>query len=159
MNWLSVKVVDLKKSQLTSMVEGVKTTITPKINLLRLNDFVCNSFFETTTFITFTLTFQSNNLTYHKPYTKKQQTLYQLIKYLHEVEGLGYRKISQKMNSWGIPTIRGKKWFPQSVFSVLKRKHQRDMRVEQVRNKHFPTKISKMKVVYYILLINQTFLL
>jgi len=98
----------------------------------------------------FSIEIQSNNLTYHKPYTKKQQTLYQLINHLHEIEGLGYRKISQKMNSWGIPTIRGKKWFPQSVYSVLKRKHQRDMRIEQVRNKHFPTKISKMKVTYHI---------
>ena len=115
----------------------------------QLNDFVCNSFFETTTFITFTLTFQSNNLTYHKPYTKKQQINYKLIKHLHEVEGLGYRRISQKMNSWGISTIRGKKWFPQSVFSVLKRKHQRDMRIEKIRSKEFPTKISKMKVTYY----------
>ena len=121
-----------------------------ELNQSLLNDFVCNSFFETTTFITFTLTFQSNNLTYHKPYTKKQQTLYQLIKYLHEVEGLGYRKISQKMNSWGIPTIRGKKWFPQSVHSVLKRKHQRDMRIEELRNKEFPIKISKMTLEYLI---------
>ena len=128
---------------------GGKSNSLFELNQSLLNDFVCNSFFETTTFITFTVTFQSNNLTYHKPYTKKQQTLYQLINHLHEIEGLGYRKISQKMNQWGIPTVRGKKWFPQSVFSVLKRKHQRDMRVEQVRNKHFPTKISKMKVVYY----------
>ena len=35
---------------------------------------------------------------------------------LHEVEGLGYRKISKKMNSWGIPTVRGKKWFHNRCF-------------------------------------------
>jgi hypothetical protein len=98
----------------------------------------------------FTVEIQSNNLTHHQTYTKKQQTLYQLIKYLHEVEGLGYRKISQKMNSWGILTVRGKKWFPQSVHSVLKRKHQRDMRIEELRNKEFPIKISKMTLEYLI---------
>ena len=97
----------------------------------------------------FTVEIQSNNLTHHQTYTKKQQILYQLIKYLHEVEGLGYRKISQKMNSWGIPTVRDNKWFPQSVFSILKRKYQRDMRIEELRNKEFPIKMSKMKVVYY----------
>ena len=114
----------------------------------RVDSYV-NVFETTTPFLEFSIEFQSNNLTYHKPYTKKQQILYQLIKYLHEVEGLGYRKISQKMNSWGIPTVRDNKWFPQSVFSILKRKHQRDMRIEELRNKEFPIKMSKMKVVYY----------
>ena len=69
--------------------------------------------------------------------------VYLLIKYLHEKEGLGYRKISQKLNSWGIKTHRGKEWFNTSVFSVLKRKHQRDMRVETVREKEYPVRISK----------------
>ena len=58
--------------------------------------------------------------------------VYLLIKYLHEEEGLGYRKISQKLNSWGIKTQRGKKWLNTSVFSVLKRKHQRDLRLETI---------------------------
>jgi hypothetical protein len=114
-----------------------------------LNNLGCSSLEGTIPHLQFSIEIQSNNLTYHKPYTKKQQINYKLIKYLHEVEGLGYRKISKKMNSWGIPTVRGKKWFPQSVFSVLKRKHQRDMRIDELRNKKFPTKMSKMKVVYY----------
>lgn len=62
------------------------------------------------------------------------------------MEGLGYRKISQKLNSWGIPTHRGKIWYNTSVFSVLKRKHQRDMRIEGVREKEFPLKISKFSL-------------
>ena len=72
--------------------------------------------------------------------------VYLLIKYLHEEEGLGYRKISQNLNSWGIKTQRGKKWFNTSVFSVLKRKHQRDKRVETVREKEYPIKISKFSL-------------
>ena len=70
--------------------------------------------------------------------------VYLLIKYLHEKEGLGYRKISQKLNSWGIKTQRGKEWFNTSVFSVLKRKHQRNVRLETVKEN--PIKVSKFLV-------------
>ena len=75
--------------------------------------------------------------------------VYQLIKYLHDIEGLGYRKISQKLNSWGIPTQRGKTWLNTSVFSVLKRKHQRDARVEELRHRIYPIKIGQMSLKYY----------
>tara|TARA_B100002003_G_C13974885_1_gene471630 strand:+ start:28 stop:381 length:354 start_codon:yes stop_codon:yes gene_type:complete len=111
-----------------------------------LSRIVSNSFSSTTTFLTFSVEIQSNNLTHHQKYTKKQQMVYELIHYLHTKEGLGYRKISQKLNSWGIKTQRGKKWFNTSVFSVLKRKHQRDVRVEKVREKEFPVRISKFKL-------------
>ena len=40
--------------------------------------------------------------------------------------------------------------FSSSVISVLKRKHERDLRIEQIINQHFPTKISKFEVNYYI---------
>ena len=70
--------------------------------------------------------------------------VYQLIKYLHEKEGLGYRKISQKLNSWGIKTQRGKEWFNTSVFSVLKRKDQLDIRLETI--KEDTIKVSKFSL-------------
>jgi len=35
--------------------------------------------------------------------------IYSLIQLLRE-EGLGYRKISYKLNDWGIKTHRGKEW-------------------------------------------------
>ena len=98
----------------------------------------------------FSIEFQSNKLIYQKEYTKRQQVIYVLIKYLHDTEGWGYRKISQWLNQSGIKTHRGKKWFNSSVISVLKRKHQRDLRIQQIRNQHFPTKISKFEVNYYI---------
>ena len=113
---------------------------------LRWSRIVSNSFYSTTTFLTFTVEIHTNNLTTHQRYTKKQQIIYQLIKYLHDIEGLGYRKISHKLNSWGIPTHRGKKWFNNSVFSVLKRKHERDTRIEKVREKKFSLKISKFSL-------------
>ena len=98
----------------------------------------------------FSIEFQSNNLIYHKKYTKRQQIIYVLIKHLHDEEGFGYRNISQWLNKSGIKTHRGKKWFSSSVISVLKRKHERDLMNEQIRNQHFPSKVSKFEVNYYI---------
>jgi len=74
--------------------------------------------------------------------------IYSLILLMKE-EGLGYRRISKKLNEWGIKTHRNKQWFNTSVSSVLKRKHERDVLYDEIRNQHFPTKISKMKLKYY----------
>jgi len=63
--------------------------------------------------------------------------------------GLGYRKISRKLNEMNIKTIRGNTWFNTSVSSVLKRKHERDLRIEEIRNKEYPIKIGKFSVKYY----------
>ena len=98
----------------------------------------------------FSIEFQSNKLIYQKEYTKRQQIIYVLIQHLHDIEGWGYRKISKWLNQSGIKTHTGKKWFSSSVISVLKRKHERDLRNEQIRNQHFPSKISKFEVNYYI---------
>jgi hypothetical protein len=99
----------------------------------------------------FTMEFQSNKLIYQKEYTRRQQIIYLLIHHLHNREGWGYRKISKWLNQSGIKTLRGKNWFSSSVISVLKRKHERDLRIEQIRNQHFPSKVSKFEVKYYIL--------
>ena len=58
-------------------------------------------------------------------------------------EGLGYRRISYKLNDWGIKTHRNKQWFNTSVSSVLKRKHERDVLFDEMRNRNYPAKISK----------------
>jgi hypothetical protein len=55
------------------------------------------------------------------------------------------------MNEWGISTQRGNQWLPQSVHSVLKRKSQRDTRVEDIRNKQYPLKIGKFSITYSLL--------
>ena len=98
----------------------------------------------------FSIEFQSNKLIYHKEYTKRQQIIYLLIHHLHDREGWGYRKISKWLNQSGIKTLRGKNWFSSSVISVLKRKHERDLMNEQIRNQHFPSKVSRFKVKYYV---------
>ena len=78
---------------------------------------------------------------------------YVLIKHLHDIEGWGYRKISKWLNQSGIKTYRGKNWFSSSVIiiSVLMRKHERELMNEKIRNKYFPTKISKIALKYYTL--------
>jgi len=68
---------------------------------------------------------------------------------LMKEEGLGYRRISKKLNQWGIKTHRGCEWFNTSVSSVLKRKHERDVLFDEIRNRHYLTGISKMKLRYY----------
>ena len=115
----------------------------------RWNSFDGCSYSDITPVIEFTAELQSNDLTYHQPYSKRQQITYNLIKHLHDVEGWGYRVIARKMNSWGIKTQRGKTWSNSSVHSVLKRRHQRDVRIEELRNKKYPTKVSRMIIKYY----------
>ena len=97
----------------------------------------------------FSLEISSNNLTFGgKEYTPYQQFLYLLIKCLHD-KGYGYRRIAHKLNAWNVKTTRGKTWFNTSVSSVLKRKHERDVRIQEIRNKEYPIKIGKFSVKYY----------
>ena len=74
--------------------------------------------------------------------------IYCLIQFMKE-EGMGYRKISRKLNQWGIKTHRGKQCFNTSVSSVLKRKHERDVMINEIRDQHYPSKVSKMELKYY----------
>ena len=94
-------------------------------------------FTSTTPVIEFNIQFQSNFLIYDKGYSIQQYMIYSLT-LLMKNEGLGYRRISKKLNQWGIKTHRGKQWFNTSVSYVLKRKHERDDLVNKIRNKHYP---------------------
>ena len=122
-----------------------KKTGTTNSTRLRWNS-GCSYFKNTIPYLEFEIELESNNLTFEREYSKKQDVLYQLIKYLHDEKGFGYRKISHKLNSWGIKTLRGKKWFNTSVYSVLKRRKQREFRIENQRNKRYPVEISKLKL-------------
>ena len=106
-------------------------------------------FTSTVPHLEFSIQFQSNNLIYDKGYIIRQHMIYSLIQLMKE-EGLGYRRISKKLNQWGVKTHRGKEWFNTSVSSILKRKHERDDLVNNIRNKHYPSKVSKMELKYYI---------
>ena len=60
---------------------------------------------------------------------------------------MGYRKISDFLNRSGIKTQRNKSWSNSSVYSVLKRKKERDERIV-FRNKEYPVKMTKLKLKY-----------
>ena len=132
------------------MINSTQFDVQPKL-LNGNGKFSDGTFFETAIpCLEFSIEFQSNKLIYQKEYTKRQQIIYVLIQHLYDREGWGYRKISKWLNQSGIKTHRGKNWFSSSVISVLKRKHERDVRNEQIRNQHFPSKISRFEVNYYI---------
>jgi hypothetical protein len=103
---------------------------------------------DTVPFLEFSIEFQSNNLTYQPKYTKIQHRIHDLIIRLNR-RGFGYRKISQKLNKWGIRTKRNNTWSNSSVYSVLKRKRERDGLTKDTRNIVFPIKISEFKIKYY----------
>ena len=110
---------------------------------------MCSYFENTIPYLEFEIELESNNLTFEREYSKRQIMVYQLIKYLHEEKGLGYRKISNKLNSWGISTPRGKKWFNTSVHSVLKRRNQRNSRIKNQRKKQYPVEVGKFKLNHH----------
>jgi len=62
------------------------------------------------------------------------------------------QKISNWLNKSAILTHKWMNWFSISIIPVLKRKHERELINEQIRNQHFPSKVSKFEVNYYIFL-------
>ena len=96
----------------------------------------------------FTITSKSGDLTYNQPYSKRQQTLHRLISFMNKEEKIGYRTIARKFNAWGIKTTREKTWSSASVHSVLKRKTQREERIEERKKKH-PTKLENFRIEYF----------
>ena len=64
-------------------------------------------------------------------------------------EGFGYRKIATKLNSYGIKTARDTGWTNTKVFFILKRKRQRDERVEELRLRKYPIVFTSFGFKYY----------
>ena len=98
-------------------------------------------------YLCFTVSFRTNKLIYSPKYSKRQECLHTLIKYLHDERGMGYRKISHFLNRCGIKTQRNKTFSNSSVHSILKRKKQRDERMV-FRNKEYPVSMSKMTLEF-----------
>ena len=61
---------------------------------------------------------------------------------------MGYRKISQWLNKSGIKTQREKTFSNSSVHSILKRKKQRDERIESLRNQRYESSMGKMTLEF-----------
>ena len=75
---------------------------------------------ETTTipFITFTYRYKTNDFGYTKELTdNSHQKLHDTISKLKH-EGLGYRKISKKLNEMGIKSVKGKTFYPSLVSNM-----------------------------------------
>lgn len=107
-----------------------------RLNLVRYSGISASSDFARITmhdYLTFKLWCRSNDLTFETDYSKKQFINLKLILCLQE-QGLGYRKIAQKLNEWGIKTVRGNTWFNTSVFSVVKRYGERLERINNREN-------------------------
>ena len=133
-------------STLSNTAEIVENGRPIKLSSLRWNKFVCSYFENTIPYLEFEVEIESNDLTFRSVYSKRQQVVLNLIKYLHEEKGLGYRKIRDKLNSWGIKTERGNTWFNTSVYSVLKRHRQREVRINLLRKKKITPQISKFSL-------------
>ena len=140
MSWLDWNTIENSRC---GIISGIWCTF--KFSLLRSSRFVCSNSTSAIPHLEFSLVIQSNNLTYKgNTYTEYQQFLYQLIKCLHD-KGYGYRRIAHKLNKWNVKTTRGNTWFNTSVSSVLKRKHERDVRIQEIRNQKYPIKIGKLQ--------------
>ena len=61
---------------------------------------------------------------------------------------MGYRKISHFLNRCGIKTQRNKTWTNSSIHSILKRKKQREERIEKVRNNRYESSMGKMTLEF-----------
>ena len=78
---------------------------------------------------------------YLHPYSERQVKLHRIIKKLKEKRHMSLKSIADKLNALGIKTHRGKSFSSGSIHSILKRKKERDIWIEEVRNKEFPIKI------------------
>ena len=91
--------------------------------------------------LTFNILFQLNDLVYLRPYSERQEKLHRIIEKLQEYRHMSLKNIADKLNALGIKTHRGKSFSSGSIYSILKRKKERDKWIEEVRNKKFPVKI------------------
>ena len=89
----------------------------------------------------FNLTLLTSKLTKTSHYTKKQKEIYDTIKYLKEVEGLGYRRISHRLKELGIKSSRSNKELKFNyVYGIWKKGKIREDRI----NREFKDRISDM---------------
>ena len=69
-------------------------------------------------YLTFTFRYKTNEFSYTKDLTNNShQNLHNTISKLKH-EGLGYRKISKKLNEMGIKSITGKTFYPSLVSNM-----------------------------------------
>ena len=77
-------------------------------------------------------------MVYLRPYSERQEKLHRIIVKLQECRHMSLKSIANKLNTLGIKTHRGKSFSSGSIYSILKRKKERDKWIEEVRNKKYP---------------------
>ena len=78
---------------------------------------------------------------YLRPYSERQVKLHRIIKKLKEKRHMSLKSIADKLNALRIKTHRGNTFSSGSIHSILKRKKERDIWIQEVRNREFPVKI------------------
>jgi len=109
----------------------VNSTSTPYTN--KYNSLICK----------FTLSFKSSTLTKTSHYSGYQQKLYDEVKRLKEVEGLGYRRISYLLYEKGYRSIRTNSILRYNyIYSIYKKGKIREERI----NRDFKTVIKDIMI-------------
>ena len=85
-----------------------------------------------TYFITFIFRYKSSDFVYRKTLTESHLKLHNTIWELKQ-QGLGYRKISKRLNEMGIKSFTGKSFYPSLVNQIYK------MIEKKLRMKEYPT--------------------
>lgn len=83
------------------------------------------------------------------PYSEYQVFLHDKIKELHDA-GMGYRRIAHWLRERGYKTPRGKRFFANHVFSILKRKRERDAnksRADKTEYRNFYLEFIERKLI------------
>ena len=99
-------------------------------------------------FFCFEMVLKTRNLLV-APYSDYQQFLHDTIQDLQD-NGMGYRKIAVWLNENGYQTPRGKRFYGNHVFSILKRKRQRDERLNrevEVEYRNFDLEFIERKLI------------
>jgi len=91
----------------------------------------------------FTINVITSKLTKTSHYNKKQQKIYDTIKYLKEVEGLGYRRISHRLKELGIKSSRSNKELKFNYVYGIWKKKKGKIREDRI-NREFKDTISDM---------------
>ena len=79
-------------------------------------------------------------------YSQRQEKLHRIIKKLQEYRSMSLKSLADKLNALGIKTHRGKSFSSGSIHSILKRKKERDIWIEKVRNKNYPVIIENFYI-------------
>ena len=87
-------------------------------------------------YLCFTGRLRSARLSNPSVYSEYQQFLHDTIKGLHD-GGMRYRKIAEWLRARGQKTVRGKRFFANHVFLILKRKREKKKRLQSLPEDRF----------------------